>query len=1091
MANPFGEESIIARAPKAGGNPFGTESLLRPLASPAPANVVKSIEDALKYGLQDTGFVRWMRDGKGPTKEMPDDAPWQYRLARGVGSVAGDFVPSVIGALPGVATANPITAMAGGFAAPMALREAVVEAYANGHAFDISGVLEVGKAALKGGTKGAIIGAATGGVGKVLAPTLGTSVKGAVALTGAEVATMTTVSSALEGQVPKWQDFMDNAILLGGTKAAIGTAKAMYRTYAETGKTPAEVRADAQRDPALKKALAEGGDKLPATYEPLAVQERIKAALAADPRPEMVAKILADPDWKPTANEPPPVRIDYLVDRETLAGVAGEVGRIYAKDIEAATRGKVSNKATLADGLELVKDGIKPHEVGQAAAASEAVGRAVIAKSAQMEALQARADALANPADISAQLRFLHSIEVMAATQRDFTAITSEWGRTGQILKRIKYDVDFLPDAIATLEAYKKGTPLGEVMAAFGRLDGTHAQMRFAKTFAETTGPAKFFTAWRAGIFSGPLTWQANILGNTGKWAMDLIEKPTAALYEAALSKEPIVAANLKARALSPLYGMQLAVLDGLKLVKETTALIEAHGVKKGAAMAKAQYDLRTQGYEGKIDARPDMLRTDAPSIGERAAARFTNFSFGMLKAQDLPFRTIGERAKAYELAVERATKETRYHPSTAEWKQAVARFVDDPTQGLPAAKALEVKAAIEAAGDAQVFAQPLGPKLSAVSNAIAGTPWDLVFPARRTPVNLLDWAVQRTPGLNLMSSKWRADFEAGGPRRAEALARVTVGTALAATAYWLASEGLFTGGNLADPETSATKEGARIPRYSIKVGDEYYSIARIEPIAKPMMLIADLIEISQSKKLTEEDAGKAVALTVLAFANATVSTTYLSGLSDLMRATTEPARFGEALVEGYATTLIPKIIGQPATIMDPYKREVDGVFDAIQSQMPYLREKLAPKIDIWGSLTENERLFRVTPIATAKMSEDKVKTEAVRLELGITRAPKYIEERTPLKPMQERTKLTPAQRSVLQEVTGTYALQELSRIVSQPAWDKLPDYAQAALYKKVIERAQTIGKNQALSPDSPERVAKRKEAWEEVLRQNEAAKAR
>ena len=218
---------------------------------------------------------------------------------------------------------------------------------------------------------------------------------------------------------------------------------------------------------------------------------------------------------------------------------------------------------------------------------------------------------------------------------------------------------------------------------------------------------------------------------------------------------------------------------------------------------------------------------------------------------------------------------------------------------------------------------------------------------------------------------------------------------------------------------------------------------------------------------------------------------TVLENLSDLMRATTEPARFGEALVEGYATTLIPKIIGQPATIMDPYKREVDGVFDAIQSQMPYLREKLAPKIDIWGSLTENERLFRVTPIATAKMSEDKVKTEAVRLELGITRAPKYIEERTPLKPMQERTKLTPAQRGVLQEVTGTYALQELSRIVSQPAWDKLPDYAQAALYKKVIERAQTIGKNQALSPDSPERVAKRKEAWEEVLRQNEAAKAR
>lgn len=1092
MADPYGEDTLVSRARRPGSDPYGDDSLLRPLLAPAPLNTVKSISDALAHGFQDTGFTRLLREGKGPNQEMPEDAPWYHRFFRGLGGLAGDFVPSVAGALPGVATANPIGAMAGGFAVSMALREAVVEAYANGHAFDLNGVLEVGKAAFKGGAKGAVIGAATGGAGKLLAPALGTGVGGTVALTAAEVTTLTTVSSALEGQVPTWQDFMDNAILLGGTKAAIGTAKALRQVWTETGKSPAEVRADAARDPVLKADLTKPEGKLPAAYEPLAVQERIKAALAADPRPEIVAKILADPDWKPTANEPPPVRTDYLVDRETLVGVAGEVGRVYAKDIESATRGKVSNKASLADAMDLVNEGIKPHEVGQTAAAAETIGRAIIAKSAQIEAMRARADAMADPTNVGAQLRWLHNIEVMAATQRDLTAVGSELGRAMQTLRRIKYDANFLPDAVAVLDAYKKGTPIGEVMAAFGELRDTHAQMVFAKNFTEASGLAKFTTAWRAGIFSGPLSWLANIYGNVGKWGVDLIEKPTTALYEAALSKDPLNAAHLRARAISPLIGLQMAVLDGLKLVQDTAALVEKHGVKKGAAAAKAQYDLKTQGYEGKIDARPETLRTDAPSVVERAAARFTNFSFGMLKITDLPFRTIGERMKAYEMAVDRTIKETNYHPGTAEWKQTVMRFVNDPTYGLAPEKALAVQDAIAAAGDAQVFSQALGPKTSAVSNAISGTLWEFVFPARRTPINLLDWAVQHTPGLNLMSSRWRADFAAGGSRRAEALARVTIGTGLAATALMLAQDGRLTGGGLADPEANVAKEGAQIPRYSYRADDgTYYSLARIEPIAKPLMLMADLVEIANSPKLKKEDDdfyAKVAAFTVLAFANATVSTAYMSGLSNVMRGALEPARFGEYLLEGYATTLVPKIIGQPTAMADPYKREVDGIFEAIQSQLPYFREQLLPKRDVWGAMTENERLFHVMPVATAKASEDKVKTEAVRLYLGLARAPKYIEERSPLRPTEERTKLTAEQRDVLQEVSGGFALQELSRIVSQPGWDKLPRFAQEKIYKDVMAKAQVIGKLKALPPDAPERVDRRRKVWEELGRQVEEA---
>lgn len=1229
MADPYAGGEILY-APARRNDPYaGGEIIGAPLFQQMAPEVVKSISDSIISGFEDSGFTRLMRGGKGPSKELPADAPWYYRAGRGVGSLGGDFIPSVAGAIAATPT-GPIGMMAAGMAAPMALREAVVQAYSGSHAADINGVLEIGKAAFKEGTKGAIIGAATGGVGRALAPALGATVKGATVLTAAEIGTMTTVSSALEGKVPTWQDFMDNAILLGGVKAAVGTSKTLLRVWAETGRTPEQVRGDAARDPKLAedllrrnetvgekwtateaeaqgytvkayrgvdldkpfndtgtawfstskdvaeayarevwsydnpgvlevrinprdlarydirkltveesirlggdgdalapqalgiyinaddspihgarhttihtpvenvwmpgKGVLRGASKLPAAYEPVALDQRIQAALAQDPRPEIVSKILTDPNWKPTADQPPPVKTDYLTDRASLAGVAGEVQRVYAKEIEAATRGTRSNQATLAEAMEIYGKGIEPKKIGTAAAAEEVMARAMIAKSAKIEALRAEEAHLANPADVSAQLKWLHSIEVIAATERDFRAVQAEWGRAGQAMRRIKYDPNFLPEVTAILDKYQSGkTPIGELMVAFRALNDPHKQAAFARELAKpATTFEKFTAAWRAGIFSGPLTWQANILGNTGKWAMDVIEKPVAALFEAGLSKDPLTMTQFKARALSPWVGLQLAVMDGMKQVGETNRLIEQHGVRKGLSLAKEAYDARTSGFESKVDVHGETLRTDAPSAIERAAAHFKNFSFGALKLQDLPFRTVGERMKAYEMAVDRVTKETDLHPSTSEWKAAVMKFVEDPTFGLSEKKAFEVRAAIEKAGDAQVFSEALGPKMAQASAAISGTPLELLFPARKTPVNLLSWAAQHTPILNFLSPRWNADFAAGGAQRAQALARVTVGGVLAGTAFMLADQGLFTGGNLADPEANAAKEGAREQKYSIKTPDgEYLSIARFEPIAKPIMLIADLVEIAKSPNLKEEDRGKAIALMTLALANSTISTTYLSGLSSFFRAALEPGRWGEILMESYATTLVPKIIGQPTTMADPYKREVDGVFDAIQSQIPFLREQLVAKRDVWGAQVENERVFGFMPIQSTKASEDKVKTEASRLYLGIVRAPEYVYEKSPLKPSEERTKLTTEQRSVMQEVSGGFALEVLSGIVNQPGWDKLPDFAQRDIYRNVLKQAKAVGAYKALPADSPERAARRERVWNEMRRQIGEAESR
>jgi hypothetical protein len=317
------------------------------------------------------------------------------------------------------------------------------------------------------------------------------------------------------------------------------------------------------------------------------------------------------------------------------------------------------------------------------------------------------------------------------------------------------------------------------------------------------------------------------------------------------------------------------------------------------------------------------------------------------------------------------------------------------------------------------------------------------------------------------------------------------VGTALAATAITLVNNGMLTGGGLMDKELSGTKGAAGVQPYSIEIDGKYYSLQRVEPVAKVFMLVGDLAEIIKSPKTTWEDRAKAGAMMVLAFGNAMISTTYLSGLANTMKALLDPARYAGTWIEGYATSVVPKILSQPVVIADEYKREVDGVLDAIQSQLPYFRQQLLPKRDVWGEPVKNERWFSVLPVATTAESQDKVRQDALRLAVGIMPAPDYITEKGPLRPGERQIKMDAAQKDILREVSGKYAMEHLSRLVNHPDWSRIPDYAQAAIYRKVIADGRKAGAYKALPPGDAARLKVIEDQVNEVIRQVQEAQTR
>lgn len=246
-------------------------------ASPKP---VTSFEEALTAGWQ-ISTAGLVTRGAPPTKTLAADAPWYSRIGAQVAEMAGDIPAMVGGFMTGAAGASftgpgaAVAGAAGAFALPTALRETLMDAYGKGQFRTFpdfwgraSGVfIDTAKSWITGAATsaaGTLVKAAQPAIGAAI-PTLASPTMQAATKTAAEIATMTTVGRALEGQVPSAQDFVDAAILLGGLKFAEVGAGKLRNIYARMGISPSAVTADAARDVTIQQDLL-GDKEIPDAY---------------------------------------------------------------------------------------------------------------------------------------------------------------------------------------------------------------------------------------------------------------------------------------------------------------------------------------------------------------------------------------------------------------------------------------------------------------------------------------------------------------------------------------------------------------------------------------------------------------------------------------------------------------------------------------------------------------------------------------------------------------------------------------------------------------------------------------------------------
>lgn len=228
---------------------------------------------AAGFDMSSLGVASKVLRGKNPHDLPPEYSGWGADVLKMGGQLAGDAIPSILGAVGAGALASEtgpgafVAAGAGGMALPTAIRETFMDAYDNGTPVDARQVLtraaHITWETAKSAAAGAIGGKLGGKVLEVASPVL-PKVGAALASDISFGIGATTVSSAFAGQVPTVKELaLSSAAVVGFHVAGKAIPKVAYKqaeaglkdNYVRTGVHPTDAARAAAGDPQVQQEI--------------------------------------------------------------------------------------------------------------------------------------------------------------------------------------------------------------------------------------------------------------------------------------------------------------------------------------------------------------------------------------------------------------------------------------------------------------------------------------------------------------------------------------------------------------------------------------------------------------------------------------------------------------------------------------------------------------------------------------------------------------------------------------------------------------------------------------------------------------------
>lgn len=811
-----------------------------------------------------------------------------------------------------------------------------------------------------------------------------------------------------------------------------------------TGKEPPVI---AEERPAIEAPKEKRAETLEAAErgEPAGASVADTAApatpLAPDERPPLPSQATPQPpsphasfeQSSPLIDKAGNIRLDNLNAPEDIKEVLRQ-SAMQNEGFARQRRGRISDAEVLdlADALGMDPTTLSQRKIGQAFNAEEikAAEKLLVQSSAAVLDASKKA-ASGTDADVMA---YAAAKERHAMIQGQFSGITAEAGRALRALQK----GEELSQAIGVSEFLRQSTgktlfQLREEANRLAGLDTAQKVSKFINDSRKATYSEMAQEIWINALLSGPMTHLKNIAGNTFVAINSIVEEALTASYGkirqvAGSESDRVTFGDVRARMYGTLQGAQEGVALGLDAFKHPEKYADQNKVE-----------------QKKFGAVPGAAGT---------AVRLPSRALG---AEDELFKAIAYRQTLNQLA--------HFQAETVEGLEgeAIARRAAE----IAANPSPEMIEAGRKAERYQTFTTELGPTGRAVQQfANSNIATKFTIPFVRVPVNMGKYSViERTP-LGLFTQEVRSNLSGrnGSIARDRQLARLTIGAAVGATMVNLVAQSLATGSGTGDPRQDALKRMEGWRQDSIRLGDSYVGYNWM-PLGMLAGISADAYQVGHALSTGETDhLAKLISASVM---TNLVNQTWMSGPSNLVRAVTDPERYGENYAKQIFGSFVPSSVAQAAQFEDPYLREARTIIDGVKARIPFASESLLPRRDVFGDM-----MLRDVPA-----HHDVIVDELQTLKVFPAKAERKI----------RGVELTDQQYDDYARISGRFMKMQLEGLIQQPGWSNYPEFVRREIVTKTISGAREAGRT-TIMMQNPEIIQKAVEIKKEAMRKGGVA---
>jgi hypothetical protein len=673
-------------------------------------------------------------------------------------------------------------------------------------------------------------------------------------------------------------------------------------------------------------------------------------------------------------------RIDTTEDVEQLMQDATD---LFGESVEKARRGKISNIETqeAAERLDIGIKEVLSRNVGAplTAAQTTAYRRVWVSAAETVEGLARVARESGSDLD---HFKFRKGLAVFNAVNQSVLGARAEAGRT---LQAWRINVAGDAERAAVIGALVDNSGRARVSKKLAdnflnAIDAGHSPGQINK-MAERSVFAKTLDAVKESAILGllwtPATHIANITSNSIRIGTGIAEKGVGGFIGREIMTENGVAAGEATAQLRGTIGAINAIFtrsaDAEALSQATAASVAATGVKTDVrinAISAEAFGLdSTQGLGKAVEAAGNVVTAPARLL-EKADDFFKMVAYA------------GEvEAQAFRMAT-REGIEKGWTPERTGLR--MAELMQNPPENIR----------LEAGNAAlySTFTQQAGSYAETVFKVRDTLPGGFfVLPFVKTPMNVLRYDFEFSP-LAPFVGQWRKDvLVTGGARRDVALARMALGTTVAAVMADWAWEDRIQGPLSSKIGVKEAQLRQGLQPDSIRIGDLTVALTRLDPFGMSASMMGGITEVLKTHQIEEEDFpefSELFAAVSASLAASVLDKTFFTGISRLVSAAQNPDRRGARFVQQSLQMLNPLSSAQRTAniLIDPQRRDVADIGDSIMQSIVGLEQRLPLARNLWGEVIVRDRLDRVTPARLRVVDPEPIDAEIVANQIDLQR---------------------------------------------------------------------------------------------------------